>query len=573
MKNNSDSQITVLSLFFLILTLAIIVRLFVLQILQHDYYSTFALSTHEIYKKIHPVRGAVYFQDVRNGFEYPAAINRHYHLLYVVPKEIKEDQRENVVNKLTEFLKFNDEEKIKLMEKVSKPDDPYEPVGKKIEDEPANLIKEEKLVGVYLVQQEYRYYPENNLGASVVGFLGMNADGEQQGKYGVEGYWEEALSGKGGFVSGERGALGSWITMADRNMEPAENGVDIVLTIDRALEYKACERLREGMKEYKAKSASLVMMNPETGAILAMCSLPDFNPNEYSKVEDISAYNNSSIFTAYEPGSVFKPITMAIALDLDLVTPNTIFHDPCKMEIDGHTIHNAMKKCHDTQTMTGVLEKSINTGMIWVQDKIGNDRFLNYVKKFGFGEKVGVHLDTESSGDISSLSRKSRIYGANGSFGQGLTVTPLQLAVAYSALANNGWMPKPHIIREIRYANGKIERTEEKILGNVISPRASKLITGMLVSVIENQYKDKAGVSGYYLAGKTGTAQIPGPGGYSEDTNHTFVGYGPSDGAKVVLVVKYEKPEVLWAESTSAPVFRDIMKFALEYLGIEKTKK
>lgn len=571
-KENPDYRLAGLSILFLVFALAITARLFVLQILQHDYYATFALSTHEIYKKIHAKRGAIYGRDSRTGEVFPLAINRQYYLIYAVPKDIPASERDRVVYFLKDSLKFTDEEAKELLAKISKDGDPYEPVAKKIEEETAVKIKDANLPGVHLVEQEYRYYPEDTLAASVVGFLGQSESGEPAGRYGIEGYWNKTLAGKGGFIVGERGALGSWITMTGRTMENSENGADVVLSIDRALEYKACKRLEEGWKEFSAKSASLVMMNPQTGAILAMCSFPSFNPNDYSRAESLSAYNNTGIFTPYEPGSVFKPITMAAALDLNLVSPNTTFTDPCSVDIDGFTIHNAQNKCYGLQTMTGVLENSINTGMIWVVDKIGRDRFLEYVKKFGFGDKIGLPLNTESPGDISSLSEKGRIYSANGSFGQGLTVTPLQLAVAYSTLANNGQMPKPYIVEEVRYPNGKIERAEQKILDNVISPRAAKLITGMLVSVIEKKYGAKAGLHDYYLAGKTGTAQIPGKGGYTEATNHTFVGFGPTSGAKVVLVVKYEAPDREWAESTTAPVFRDIMKFSLGYYGLKKDK-
>jgi len=397
----------------------------------------------------------------------------------------------------------------------------------------------------------------------------MNKDGNPAGLYGLEGYLDKQLAGKSGFLQAEKGAQGGWISLAGRTTEDAENGADIVLTIDRAIEYKACERLKAGWKEYGAKTASLVMLEAKTGAVLAMCNYPDFNPNEYSKAGDLRDYNNNTIFTPYEPGSVFKPITMAAAVDLNLLGPNTTFTDPCERRIDDFTIHNALDKCYGVQTMTGVLENSINTGMIWVEEKMQGNQFVDYVKKFGFGEKTGISLETEEAGNISSLDKKGHIYKAVGSFGQGLTATPLQLATAFTALANEGQMMKPFVVGETRYSDGRKEKTEPQVVGQVISPRTAKLLTGMLVAVVEKSQDRGAKIDEYYIAGKTGTAQIPGKGGYTEDTNHTFVGYAPANNPKFVMVVKFDAPQRPWAESTAAQVYKDVAKFTLKYFGIK----
>lgn len=570
-RTEADNSISYISFGFLLMAILIIARLFILQILQHDYYATMALSSHEIYKKIHPTRGEIYFQDTRSRQEYPAAVSRQYYLVFVSPREIAEADMASTSKALAEILQFDATVKKTLQEKIlagSKERSAYYPVAKKVNEATAEQIKNKKIKGVYMVAQEHRYYPENNLGANILGFLGQDKDGNPLGNYGAEGYWDKILAGKSGFLLGERGALGNWISLAGRTSVQAVDGADLFLTIDRTLEYRACDLLRKGFEDYGAKSAALVMMNPKTGAILAMCSFPDFDPNNYSQVDSLNAYNNTSIFTPYEPGSVFKPITMAAALDLGLLEPNTTFVDPCTRKIDNYTIHNALNKCYGEQTMTGVLENSINTGMIWVEEKIGRERFGGYVKRFGFGEKTGIDLDTEAAGNISSFDQKSKIHAATASFGQGLTVTPLQLAAAYGALANGGQLYKPYVVAEVRYPNGQVIKTQPQVVSAVISPRAAKLITGMLVSVVEKGHGRAAKVADYYLAGKTGTAQIPGPGGYSEETNHTFAGFAPADDPQFVLIVKYEAPKRAWAESTAAPVFRNLMDFAFDYYGL-----
>lgn len=573
-QNTKDHRLTIIAVCFILLSIAVIAKLFVLQILQHEYYLTFALSTQDIYKQLHPKRGQIYFRDARNDKTYPAAVNRQYFLVYAVPKDIKPENASSTLDKLSQYLTLTDLERKNLLEKFSDKTNQYLVITKKIEKETKEKIQNEKIEGIYFKAQEYRYYPEENLAEPVLGFTRLGDDGiEQIGSYGVEGYWDKTLAGKKGFIAGARGASGNMITLADHTKMDAQDGADLILTIDRTLQYTACENLRKGMVEYKAKSASLVLMNPKTGEIYAMCSLPDYDPNKYSEVKDIDIFNNDSAFYPYEPGSVFKPINMASAIDLNLVSPNTTFTDPCKIKIGLFTIHNAQNKCYGTKTMTQVLENSINTGMVFVWEKLGNKNMLNYLRKFGFGEKTGVEISPETGGNISSLEKNGDIYGANASFGQGVMTTPIQLALAYSAIANDGYLPTPHIVNEIDYSNGKKDKLLPQNSKQIISSRTAKLTSGMLVSVVENHYK-AARIPGYLVAGKTGTAQIAEKGGWSADrTNHTFAGFAPANDPQFVLIVKYEEPQRQWAEQTTLPIFRDTLKFALEYFDIKKNNQ
>ncbi len=572
-RNEQFKELRYLSIIFLIGFLLIGVQLFRLQLLEHDYYSTLALSSHEIYEKLHPIRGEVFFSDARTGEKYPAAVNRTYYKIYAVPTEIMKSEVDTTTVRLGEILELPPEKTADWRDKLSKDGDPYEPLAKKITEEKYNMIKESGLHGIYGTMEIYRYYPEETNSGAVLGFCSVDEEDNLVGNYGIEGYWNKVLSGNPGFLMGERSAKGGWISLAGLTSVEAENGADIVLTIDRALQHKACTRLNEAKEAFKATSASLVMLEPKTGAILALCSSPEFDPNNYSEASSIAAYNNNSIYSAYEPGSVFKPIVMSAALDLDLVAPQTTFNDPCERQFGKYTIHNALNKCYGNNvTMTEVLENSINTGMIWVAERVNRERLLTYLVKYGFGEKSGVALDTESAGNITSLNNKSSIFTAQASFGQGLTVTPIQLALAYAAIANDGLLPKPYLIKEINYSSGKKEKFDPETIGQVISPRSAKLLTGMLTSVVEKTYIYTVKMNDYYVAGKTGTAQIPGPGGYTDATNHTFAGFAPSSDPKFVMVVRFEKPERQWAESTAAVIFKDVADFALDYFGVIKDK-
>lgn len=573
-QKKSDKGVKIISVFFVLAAILIIFRLFSLQVLKRQYYETLALSSHELYQILQPDRGQIFFEDSRTGEIFPAGVNKIYYELYIVPKDIEKDKVSVIGEKFISALKIEDEdEKNLLYQKLNLPDDPYEIVRKKVTEEEKLEIEQENFKGVYFTEDVYRYYPEKNLASAITGFTSLDREGNLIGQYGIEGYWNNFLGGKSGFVFGEKARGGGWISLAGVTSLDAANGDDVVLTIDRALEYKACTRLKEGLEEYNARSASLVMVEANSGAILAMCSLPDYDPNNYSEASSLNVYNNNTIFTPYEPGSVFKPIVMSIAIEKGLVGPESTFTDPCERKFDIYTIHNAMNKCYGKITMTQVLENSVNTGMIWVEEKMPRETLKSYVEKFGFGKKTGIPMDMEAAGNISSLDKKSPIFAAQASFGQGLTVTPIQLAMAYTAFAGDGKVYQPFLVKEIRRSDGVVEKQEPQISSQVISPRTAKLIQGMLTSVVENAYVNSVKMPDYYLAGKTGTAQIPGPGGYTEESNHTFAGFAPATDAKFVLVIKYEAPDREWTESTAAVVFKDITDFALDYYGIEKDKR
>ncbi len=556
----------------------VVVRLFILMILQHDFYVALAAGSHEVYSQLFPERGSVYIQDSRSKEEFPLAINRDFFIVFADTRQIEsDDTSEDVAERLSAMFGYNDEQKFELYLKLNKRDDPYEPIELKVEEKLVDTIRELKLPGIGFVRRPHRVYPEGNLAAHVVGFLGKKDDGQDIGRYGVEGYWQEELAGSGGFFSGAKSAAGRWIPLAGRALKSPEDGADILLTIDRTLQFKACEELRKRMEEYEAASASLVILEPYSGAIRAMCSLPDFDPNTYNKVESINVYNNSTIFIPYEPGSIFKPITMVSAINEGVLTPDTYFFDKgsidagCKKEI-----RNADGKVYEDTNMIGVLENSINTGMVFSAQKLGKEKFRDYVEKFGFGIKEGIELDSEVSGTIDSLSRNKGddidCYAATASFGQGITATPIQMAAAFGAIANGGKLIKPYIVEELRYPNGKVEKTKPQELSKILSPRSASLVSGMMVSVIDSGQAGGARVPGYYIAGKTGTAQIPGPGGYTEDTNHSFIGFGPIDNPKFVMIVKFEKPNRLYSASTAAPTFGAIAKFIMNYYTVPPSR-
>lgn len=582
----SPARIISLYIFFGFGALCIIIRLFVLQIIEHDTYEALASGQYEIFQELYPTRGSIYLKDdnaINLDSEqalYPLATNKITYEVYAQPKFITNP--EEVGEQIFEILEITeDEEKEVILQRMSKEDDPYEMVKKNIEQVTVNKIKELDITGIGFRRELKRYYPEHELASNILGFVRKTDDGKILGQYGIEGYFNELLAGKEGHLRSERDAFGRWIALSDRDFEQAEDGADIVLTINKSIQFYVCNQMKQAVDTYKAKSASAVVLDPHTGAVLAMCNFPTFDPNIYNKVEDVEHFNNIPVYSAYEPGSIFKPVTLAASIDQGKISPSTVYHDTGsisynnagKVETDPgkiiHTLKNYEKKVHGSKTMTEILESSINTGTVYAMQRLGTKPFKKYVYDFGFGELIGIGLDTESRGNLQSLDKKGEIFSATASFGQGITVTPVQMAAAYAVFANGGKLVTPHIVDEIRHVNGDVEKMSTEVRGQPINSRTAALMTGMLISVVDSGHAKHAAVPGYYIAGKTGTAQVAERGVYGENTIHSFVGYGPSENARFVTIVRIDHPQEGKSSSgTAAVVFGNIAQFILDYYRV-----
>ncbi|NQT49252.1 penicillin-binding protein 2 [Candidatus Kuenenbacteria bacterium] len=617
-KNRRDYRLALLMLFFIVFALLMLGRLFKLQIIDRDYYLALASGQHEIFKQLYPDRGTIYVKDKEGDFTkgaqsvYPVAINKSMYLLYAVPQDIRDP--ETVLGALKEVFEIKDEvsadevvpteevateeqtEEAKQLEdieglnpltvdeenqllaegwkyKLNKTDDPYEPLKHLVDEKEIEKIKAYNLEGIYWTKEVSRYYPEKNIGSQLIGFVGKQAENNMlKGYYGLEGCYNKELGGDAGFLRSELDTFGRWIAVAGKDFRKAEDGYSLVLTIDKSIQYYACDQLNKFVVQFDAEGGSLIAMDPITGEIMAMCNNPDFDPNLYNKVEDISVFNNSSLLANYEPGSVFKPLTMAAALDTGKVDPFTGFQDTGEVKIGPHTIRNSDFKANGWQTMTEVLEKSLNTGAVFAARQVGLSEFKRYIEGFGFGEKTNAGLCNEGSGDLRSLDEKGDIYLATASFGQGITTTPIQLVRAYAAIANEGKLVEPYVVDSIVDDKGNvIQKTEPKVIGQVISPQTARLLGSMLVSVVKSGHAKKAGIPGYLAAGKTGTAQVPDPikGGYSDKTIHTFLGFAPYNQPKFAMIVKLDNPTAVeFAADSATPLFSKVGKFILDYYEV-----
>ncbi|MFA6428060.1 MAG: penicillin-binding protein 2 [Candidatus Buchananbacteria bacterium] len=577
--------------------LFVVGRLAYLQIWQQQQFTNRANSQQSTVQKIYPVRGLIYLKIKSTDDQtllYPLASNQELYTVFADPPLLK-DQINYAVSEVLKIVgpvlpqgkvikdftpaqltDLTNQEITTLTNKLTGSQSHYQPLRDKITKEQVEQIKKLGVNGLGFVSKDFRYYPAQESFGQLLGYVGYKND-VRQGFCGLEGYWNKELTGQLGEIKSEKDALGRLIAVGDLKTTNSHDGSSLVLTIDQTIQHFACQKLATAVQKHQATGGTVIIQNPKTGAIIALCNYPDFNPGEYNKVKDIKIFNNPAIFFEYEPGSVFKPFTLAAAINEGKVTADSVFNDDAPVKIGPETIENSDKLNHGWQTMTQVLEKSLNTGAIYAMRQIGPKIFTDYVKKFGFGQLSGIDLATEITGNIKALKEKGEIYYATASFGQGISATPLQLVAAYSALANGGVLMKPYVVQEIIDENNHAQTINPKVVQEVVSTKTAKMIGTMLVSVVQNGHGKAAGVPGYLVGGKTGTAQIPlANGGGYEATAHigTFIGYAPVDNPKFTMIVKIDRPQdVQFAESSAAPLFGEIAKFILNYYQIVPSSK
>lgn len=420
-----------------------------------------------------------------------------------------------------------------------------------------------------LVFQEHlqRTYPENSLGSNILGFL----DGEGKGNFGVEGNYNGLLAGK------EQKVYYPYDPILAKDIPAVPDGVSAILTIDRAVQAAMEDMIDYGVKKYGAEAGSMIVIDPRTGGILAMASSKRLNLNEYWSYGTVfpgTETFNPLISKSYEPGSVFKVFPMATAMDLGLVKPDTVFIDRGVMEVGGYKIYNWDRGAWGEQTMLGCMQHSLNVCLAWVAKQIGPTNFYRYMEAFGIGHRTGIDMAGEGTGILLKPGDKDwyeMVLGVN-AFGQGLSATPLQMASGISALANNGEIIQPHIVRAT-ITNGKAKEIAWQVISTPIKAETAQTMSEMLAKSLEIE-SSNALVEGYRVAGKTGTAEIPTPYGYSDSATHaSFVGWGPVDQPRFLVYIWLEKPTAsIWGSETAAPLFSEVVKKLVVLLNIPPDK-
>ncbi len=413
-----------------------------------------------------------------------------------------------------------------------------------------------------------RSYPEGSLAANIIGFYPYKAGNDAKGAFGIEEKYNDLLAGtpQTMFVAND--------PLMVQDIPQVPPGDSLVLTIDRSIQSAMEETLDKAVADTKSASGSLVVMDPRNGEILAMASTPRMDLNkywDYGSIYPNATDFNRPVMNTYEPGSVFKIFTMAAALDAGAVVPDSTFLDTGVIEIGGIYIYNWDGGAYGEQTMTGCLQHSLNVCLTWVAEQLGPSRFYNYLRAFGIGHLTGIDLAGEAYYPLSTPG-DNQWYEANlgtNSFGQGVAVTPIEMVMAASAIANNqGKMMVPHMVKAI-IENGHQYNISPQVAGTPITANTASTLTAMLSRSLEQESSD-ALVPGYRVAGKTGTAEIPGPGGYlSNLTNASFVGWGPIDDPQFLVYIWLEKPETsMWGSVVAAPVFSEAVQKLVVLLGL-----
>jgi cell division protein FtsI (penicillin-binding protein 3) len=539
---------------FLFLFLIIFLRLFQLQILNH---SSSKIFDYLAERKILPERGRI-FDRLSN----PLVLNNNSYLLYFEPKKINDPPQ--TIKKISTILGINE---ASLSSKFNKEKDwvAVTMVTKEKKEE----IEKLKISGLGFDYVLKRDYPEASLAAHLLGFVGKNYQGEDIGYFGIEGYYNKDLSGLPGFIQSEKDLLGRPILIGKQEMVEPENGRDLILTIDKNIQGMIKEKLKKGIERYQAESGCVIAADPFSMAILALVCLPDYDPKNYFLFSE-EYFRNPAISDLYEPGSVFKPLIMAAAINEKKIKPNDFYNETGPITIGEYSIKTWDNKYEGKISMTRILQKSSNVGMVYVGEKLGDEKLYDYLKKYGFGQPTGIDLQGEVSGYLKPKSQWYPIDFATVTFGQGIAVTPIQMIRAFAALVNGGAIFRPYVVLKIISSDGKQKIIKPKKEGQVITTITSQIIKKMLMEVVESGEVKWARPKGYTLGGKTGTAQVPIKGHYDpQKTIASFIGFGPVKEPKFLVLVILRQPKTSpWGSETAAPLFFEIAKELLIYYNI-----
>lgn len=549
--------------FFVFLFLAIIGRLFYWQVVRADELAALGQAQYGKQIKLTPQRGEILTSD-----GYAIGANKLSYLVFANPKEVKDpDDQAEILEPLLDI-------KSSTLSALLKRDKFWVPLKPLVDRQTKEKIEKKRIPGIGFEEQAVRFYPEASTAAKVLGFVGKDDVGEAKGYFGLEGYYDRQLRGKTGVAVQIHDALGQPILAKMNDRVNKVDGRDLILHIDRTIQFMLDTELKRGIEEYGAVSGTAAIMDPKTGGIIALSSFPTYDPRTYQDYSD-KLYKNPFISDAYEPGSTFKPLVMAAALDAGLVRPET----PCSIcsgpvEIGGYTIKTWNDEYQANLTMTDVIQHSDNTGMVFVSKLLGLNRMISFMKNFGFGEMTGIDLQGEVAPAMRPKEDWYPIDLATASFGQGITVTPIELLTAFSAIANGGKRMEPHVVAAVQTPEGEKIAIPPTVLGQPISAKTARVMTEMMVNAVDKGEAKWAKPKGYRIAGKTGTAQIPVEGHYdATKTIASFIGFAPADDPKFLMVVIIDRPSSsIYGAETAAPLFFRVAKNMFTYYGIAPTE-
>ncbi len=561
----SSFQIRIRIVIVCILSVAIILlfRLFYLQVIHKNVYALKADKQYVTPSSNIFNRGSIFFSKKDGSLVTAGTITSGFKLA-MIPKKIINPKETYL--KLESYLEMDE---ATFINKAAKTSDPYEEIATGLNKEQITEIENLKLDGLSVFKDNWRYYPGGNLASHTLGFLAYKGD-DLVGQYGLERYYNNTLS------KPKDEAYVNFFAEVFSNISDTISNTstgEIVTTIEPMAQYTLEQELAAALLKWNADQAGGIIIDPQTGEIYAMAGLPDFDLNNFKEVSDVGVYRNPLVENVFEFGSVIKPLVMAGAIDAGAITPETKYTDNGFVVVDKKTINNFDKKGRGVVTMQDVLDQSLNTGMVFAENKLGHDKFRSYMKSYGIGEKTGIDLPNETSGLINNLDSPRNIEYANAAFGQGIALTPVEAVRAFSIIANGGKLITPHLAKKINYDNGLSKTLEYPITKeNILKKETTDTVTKMLIHVFESYDSGAHKMTNHSVATKTGTAQVAlesGKGYYTDRHMHSFFGYFPAYDPKFLVFIFLENPkQVKYASQTLIPPFVSISKFIINYYNV-----
>ncbi len=551
---------------FFIICIAVLfgVRLVWLQIAQREYYTREADQQYVTTSQSQFDRGTIFFKKKNGELVSGASLLRAF-TVSINPRVIQNP--ETVFDQIHEFLPDLEREYFLLQ---TKQNSSYREIGTQIPEDQAEALTALKIKGLSVIRVNSRFSPSGFLAPHVIGFVSFKGD-SLSGQYGIERFYDKVLSRVGsGLYVNFFAEVFTQLTQFSSDETITEG--DVIMNIEPSVQSSLQNELGIIRERWKSDRTMGIIMDPKTGAILAMASSPGFDINNYRN-ESISVFGNPNVESVYEMGSIMKPLIMATALDQGVVTANTTYFDPGFVKVGDRTIRNFDKRGRGTTTMQEVLSQSLNTGMVFAMQQMEKSKFRDQFEKFGFGETTDIDLPGEIKGLVANLKTNRDVEFANISFGQGIAITPIGMVRAMASLANGGKIVQPRVVDYIEYLDGSRKIMEPKVLTTVIKPETSEEITRMMVNVFDGYFNGTKKLKNYSIAAKTGTAQIANhkDGGYYADRNlHTFVAYFPAYDPKFIVFMmnEYPKEGACYSSETLIDPFLNLAKFLINYYNV-----
>ena len=572
-KLKKMSRTNILGLALLLAFSAIVVRLFQLQIIDNEKYLALADAEQMKRFEIPAQRGLIYAMDGKTPTK--LVMNESIYTVFADPQMIKDDEKSEIISKIKEVAGGNVRDGFESL--LDKKESRYQILATKISRKQAEMIKESDFTGIGFQETSQRVYPEGQLASQVLGFV--NSEG---GQYGIEGALNDELSGKDGQLKTVTDVSGVPLTIGSRDIDtPAEDGKNVVLSIDRNIQAQAEKILKNKLESSGAKDGSVIVMDPQTGKVMAMANYPTYNPAEFSTVTDASVFTNGTTTSAYENGSVLKSLTMAMGIDTGVASPSDTYYNKDFVEIEDTTINNAVLGHTGMITFQTAMNYSLNTGMVEIASRLGGgqinktarDTMYNYYHdRFGLGEKTGVEVYEEKGTVISPENAEGNaVRYSNMSFGQGMNTTMIQAASAFSSIINGGTLYKPIVINGEITSSGEYKQADAEVRQeNVIKSTTSDQIRDVLVTA-RNSVGTTNDLAGYRVGGKTGTSQTIENGGYVDyQTIGSYLGFGGNNTPKFVIMVAVSGAgQNLQGTQDAGPIFTELSNWMLTYLKIQ----